>query len=550
MNADDVGSEGSRSEESNPRFRLRHLRQLRNIDGFDLAVLGLYALVSLWVLGLLLLQVSRSHGQSWIGTDGIYLQDQAQYLAWIRDASHHGLVSNLFVPNHTASDFFQPLVLVAGGLVAGGMAPWVALLLWKPVAVLWIFFAVRGCAHSTVEGKAARRAALVLALFFVGLGSLIGHEILHLSFLSSAQWDGITQDLWLDFWLWGYPFGLIGLAAMLSALLLFARERKAGRTGFVAPLLGALASFLHPWQGEILILVVLACEGISRLRGERTQGFAWLTVCGATAAPLVYLVVLTHKDSSWRLFETATHSSWPLWMIAVSEAPLLLPALLAYRRPPETTMAVAMRAWPIAAVAVFLSSELLGGGFALHAFLGVNIPLAILAVDGLRTLRWPAFVKTSAIVASIAVAVVIIPLEGYQLNAIRSAVLSEGKNVRDGGQFLDRNQLQALNFLATDPRPGAVLTIPYLGTVVPGETGRNTFVGNSYWSPSFFTRYIETAELFSGHFSPADARAFVRQSGARFVLADCPSDASLLAALRPIVRSVHQFGCDVVYSVT
>ena len=30
------------------------------------------------------------------GADGLFSADQLQYLAWIRDASQHGLVSNLF----------------------------------------------------------------------------------------------------------------------------------------------------------------------------------------------------------------------------------------------------------------------------------------------------------------------------------------------------------------------------------------------------------------------------------------------------------------------
>ena len=95
-------------------------------------------LISLWVLGLDLWQVIVHH-RVWTGTDGVYIVDQQQYLSWIRDASNHVLSSNLYVLHPTPHDYFQPAVLISGGLTALGMAPWLSLLLWKPVAVVDLF---------------------------------------------------------------------------------------------------------------------------------------------------------------------------------------------------------------------------------------------------------------------------------------------------------------------------------------------------------------------------------------------------------------------------
>ena len=75
------------------------------------------------------------NGRVWTGTDGVYIVDQMQYLAWIRDASHHVLSSNLFVLRATPHDYFQPAVVISGAITALGVAPWLSLLLWKPVAV-------------------------------------------------------------------------------------------------------------------------------------------------------------------------------------------------------------------------------------------------------------------------------------------------------------------------------------------------------------------------------------------------------------------------------
>src|SRR6478672_10439273 len=122
----------------------------RWLDWFELSVLIAFAAVSVYVLAL---DVGRVlfNGAVWTGTDGVYIVDQMQYLAWIKDASHHFLVSNLFVLHDTPADYFQPAVVISGGLTALGMSSWLALLLWKPVAVLAFFFGVRAYASHSLE---------------------------------------------------------------------------------------------------------------------------------------------------------------------------------------------------------------------------------------------------------------------------------------------------------------------------------------------------------------------------------------------------------------
>ena len=144
-----------------PRARARRWR----IDGFEAVLLVVFGLLSVWVLGLDLFQVI-AHGRVWTGTDGLYLVDQMQYLAWVQSASHHLLIANLFVLRPTPADYFQPAIAISGGLSALGLAPWLALLLWKPIAVVSFFFAVRAFVYRSIQGLWPRRAALTLALFF------------------------------------------------------------------------------------------------------------------------------------------------------------------------------------------------------------------------------------------------------------------------------------------------------------------------------------------------------------------------------------------------
>src|SRR5947209_3535539 len=186
----------------------------RRFDWFSLALLAAFGAVSLWVLALDLFQVVV-HGRIWTGTDGVYLVDQAQYLGWIQSASHHLLSANLFVLHGTSADYFQPAITISAGLAAAGVAPWLAMLLWKPVAVLVVFFGFERYVRRTVSGVWPRRAALVLALFF---GSF---TIVEGSF-------GVVGDLFAGFLSWGYTFGLLALGLMVLALLCYEGARRQG----------------------------------------------------------------------------------------------------------------------------------------------------------------------------------------------------------------------------------------------------------------------------------------------------------------------------------
>jgi len=504
----------------------------RKTDFFELGVAGALAGVSVWILLLDLFQVV-AHGRVWTGTDGLYLVDQMQYLAWIRDASHHALASNLFVLTPTPADFLQPAVLISGGLSALGVAPWLSLLLWKPVAVAAAFFAVRQYVRRSVAGLRVRRMAFLLALFF---GSF---TVINGSF-------GVIGDLFMGFLSWGYSFGLLAVAAMVLALLAYERSRRDGGRRWLPAVLGALASVLHPWQGELLILIVLGTElAMWRRRTPvRRATLPALTVI-ATALPLAYYAILGRADLSWHLARGASKHSFPIGSIALALAPLALPAAFAYRRRAQGFLALATRAWPLAAVAVSVLSITAFSGSPLHAFEGVTIPLAVLGVQTADGIDW-ARLRRPRLFAALAVALLTIPATVWQLASAAALVAPASGNAN----FITGDEQQALRYLATDRKPGGVITRMYLGAVVPEQTGRQTLVGDCVWSQPHCTGRAKTAQrLFDATLTPAVARAFVRGSGARFLLADCHTRAHLVGLLGPVARSVHRFGCASVYAV-
>src|SRR5207302_9772614 len=64
---------------------------------------------------------------------------------------------------------------------------------------------------------------------------------------------------------------------------------------------------------------------------------------------------------------------------------LLLAAALANRRRRQSFLGVATRVWPFATLAIYALSETGLAGTPLHAFAGITIPLAVLAVEGVQS---------------------------------------------------------------------------------------------------------------------------------------------------------------------
>lgn len=499
-----------------------------------------FAAFSLWIVAVDAVNAA-AHGLVWTGTDGFFIVDQMQYLAWIQSAAeHHLLVANLFVLRSTPADYFQPAIAISGIMVALGMAPWVSLLLWKPVALVSLFLATRALVHRSFTGQPQRRAALALAILFGSFSVVYG------SF-------GIVGDMMPTWLSWGYPFGLLGVASTVFALVRYDRARGSGRLEWGAGLLGALASSLHPWQGETLILIVLAAE-LCRLR----EWGAWSPVqrrrrlmlpamtLVLTGIPLLYYLLLGHLDASWGMARVASKHAFSLESILIGAAPLALVALLGYRGRSEGFLELLMRLWAPVALAIWFFSATGLSATPLHAFNGITIPLAVLAVKGVMRSRLRS-IPRAKLVATGVIALGTLPANVYALTMAHQFVAPTGGNAN----FITHGESSALAYLARNPTPGGVLTQFYLGEAVPARTGRRTFVGDCLWSePRCMPRSLAADALFEGTDSPAAARAFVRDSGARFLLSSCsPQDVPLARELGSMVLSIRRFGCATVYEL-
>lgn len=505
------------------------------LDWFEAAVLLTFAAISLWLVALNLYYASV-HQLVWTGIDGPFPLDQLQYLAWIRDASRHVLVSDLFVSHVTPHDYLQPAIAISGGLAALGIAPWLALLVWKPIAVGAMFLAARAYCRDTLAGVWQRRAALVLGLF-AGSFAAYGNE-------------------WIPFMSWGYPFDLLAVAALTAAVVTYSRARSGRSSALWAPGLGLLAAWLHPWQGELLIVVVAGGElidllvsgrGINAIRGiaaaeVRRRSVLAATTVVATALPLIYYALLRHLDPAWRTAAAASQLPWPLPRILLSLAPLLIAAVPAYLRRPRDFLGTATRVWPLAALIVWALNETGIGGWSLYAWVGITIPLGVLSVEGMSSTRLSQL-PAHRWITGVLLAALTIPVTVYYANEARHQIGPAARNPN----LITHAEDAALTYLAHLPGEGSVLAGFPLGDKVPGETGRRTFVGDLRWTENYARDERISWNLLHGWLGPPAARSFVRATGASFILADCTSKTNLAAVLGPLVSSEWRFGCVTLY---
>jgi hypothetical protein len=506
----------------------------RGDRGLSALVLLAAALVGFGPLVWLLLYASR-HGLVFAGAESPFAADQYQYMTWIREFGHGPLAANPLdvVPqNHV---FLHPMFLVSGLLWRIGVSMPVAYLLWKPVALVVLFLGARAYIWRFVSDRADRFWALAIALLFAAPAAALADWASLGSGVVRADFAVVAAESMPAAQLWGYfP---TALAIGLMALFLVRVERLDSRRDVaLASVFGALAAWLHPWQGEVLLITLVAGVALD-WRSLRGRLLRLAIPAAAVLAPLVYYLVLSRVDDSWHLAQTvnATTGRLPWWTIALGLAPLALPALAGVRWPVGLGERMLL-ILPMAAAAVYL---LFSPSFPQHALEGLTLPLAVLAVRGVRRL------PRRAAWAAALTALLVVPGTIYLVSWWHDTA---APNIQ--ANWLVPGENDALRFLDHDPAPGAVLPVARLGALVPQATGRETWLGHYSWTRDYGARAKASEALFSGTLPPAAAVALARSSGATFLLRDCRHPAAALDRLRPAVLPVRQFGCAGVYRLT
>lgn len=510
-------------------------------------------LIALVVVALGPIVALLSTGGSVSGADGFFPTDQFQYFAWIREAAHHVLIGNPWDLAPGDRVFVHPTVLISAALhVVLGISIPLSSLVWKPVAILVAFSGSLLYVRRLLSGRGERHAALALALFGVSPAVVAvdlaggGGKRMEYTF------DFISNEMWTGMYLWGYFPATIAVFSVPLVLLALERWRATGRSStLLLAAAGALMiTWLQPWQGAELAAIVWGAELLRwwRRHDRVTPNLRMLVlVSTAIALPAMYYLILSHADPSWELAGKANRAgsmdlwTWPWWAIALVMGPIALPALLAYRCGPAVEWQdLALRLWPMAVLVVYLQPF---GTFPFHSVQGLQLPLAILAVIGVRSV-WP---QISALVVLVLLAVMIVPGTVHKAHNFQRGV-EEGNDPYS----IDPGELALLSALEHDPRAGGVLAPTYAGLLVPSHSGRETYIGPPSWSPHWLERAIAVNALFENRLRDAAARRFVLSTHARWLFADCRplARAELERYIAPLLaRKPQRFGCATLYEL-
>lgn len=482
-----------------------------------------------WCLATLVYVLARSaaHGLTFAGPYGaLFPVDQLRYLAWIRDAGRHLLIAD---PYRTGAHhlYLHPLFLLSGLFWQAGLSIQTAYLVWTPVAlavVVWGFARYTGLFFA---GRERAAAMLLGVLFFSPLVPLLDWG--GIVNANGANELVITAGHGALYWqAWGYlptvlalgamPLFLIGVERLLEAERAGLRRRAATVAWIV--LAGLLVSWLHPWGGIELILIVAVVLVVRRFPP------GWLHLVGASlvaALPLIYYLVLPSSDPAWSLSSlraAGVAASW--WPLPLCFAPLLL-FMLPAARWPRSTREQLLVLWPLAALAVYaaLGSDSRGG-----ALEGVALPLSILAVRGWRELSLGRGLAPAAVFLAAA------PGAAYSVATFHDELL--GRGVPYALAPGEQAAVVALQHL-----PGPVLATRYLAPALPALAGRQS-------ADQGGGRHLD--DLFDGRVSPARVQRQIAVGHIAVVISDClPGRAELARSLRPLGFQERRYGCARLY---
>jgi hypothetical protein len=408
--------------------------------------------------------------------------------------------------------------------------------LWKPVAVI----ALAGGALAYVRRLGASPWVAVLGLAaFAPLGVLAG----------LVEGPGAGLPHWARFmaeqmaplhYLWGNLPAAIAIG--LTPLFLLGAERLVNTPGrwlldryaLGLSAVGLVTAWLHPWQGVIIVMVVVGAALWGRL--ERRY-FVLAVPVAATVAPLAYYFVLQHADDAWNTARLQVATTGFLGFHIVELLVLLGPfvALAAFgvRRPVQDLQERMLLLWPAAS---FLSYAL-NGAARYHALGGIALPLAVLCARGWRRFGLPRAASVAAVTLMIVPGLLFMPAK-------------IGHNIHNRAKlyWLYPDEASAIHYLASAPRPGGILSSHQLSPAAVAMTGRQAWVGHPTWTPHYSPRALLSLKLFAGDLSRRDARRLVARSRARYVLSGCPAK-DPVPELGAMVVAVKRFGCVSVIEV-
>ncbi len=501
----------------------------------------------LWATLALLLITSLPYLYGYVSTppDKVYsgivynVHDTAQYLSWMRESGSRVFIDNRLTSEENPAIFFNLHWWIPGRLAAiSGMSLMGMYHLMRIISVPLLVAATYWLCCLFVANERRRLYTFVIAIAGSGLGWIWAAE----KYLVGTDGVRFPTDVYTAPGNAFYTMLISPHLTLAAALLMFSlglayvgytrdKMRYSVAAGLVALGLGL---------GHIYDLVTV--WGVLGLFGL----IVWLRD-GFTRRPIVQFgIVVAVSAPAAAYFAYVASSANPIWQQALSQYdnlgvftpdPLHLVILLGLRLilapaafagffpfRAQTDRSLLVKVWAVAGlVMIYLPLK-----FRIMLLLGLELPLSILAVEGLldhivpwlqeRGSRlWARLQIAPNRLGALIAALFLVALVPTNLYIFGWRVIE--LNRHDYPFYLYRDDLDAIAWLdANTVDSDVVLSSFVIGHYVPGYAGNRTFLSNAVMTAHFNQKFDDVARFFDASTEDAWRRDLIQRYGIRYVI--------------------------------
>jgi hypothetical protein len=462
--------------------------------------------------------------------------DWTQYMAWMKASTRGVVIENVLTPEAQDPTFFNLQWFVLGRLGAWfHLSPALSAQVFRILSSLFFMLLTYQLCRAYFKDQApAAWGSWLLINFSAGLGWMLVIEKRFSGALKYPLDVYVAEPISFQNMII-FPHFLMAAALILLTfkLAVVAIERERLPYALLGGLVGLVLGLTHAYDLIIVYGVLGAFVLVLILR----DGFSWfpIGVVGLMTAislpPAAYFFYLTTTDPLWsevlaQFKNAAVFTPNPLHLIILLGVPLILTVFTfdgLFPLSGKTRWKLLIRVWLV--VNFFLLY--IPTDFQIHMLSGWQIPLGILAIEGLFDYLWPSLrakitldglfskLRTDGLqwLLVIALLLSVAPHNAYLLIwRVREVLRTEHTH------YLYKDELQALEWLEKNSDPSeVVLAALEVGQYVPGIAGNKTYLGHWAQTVDFYTKQSNVTAFFQQETPEDERRAILSQFDVDYV---------------------------------
>jgi len=468
------------------------------------------------------------------------VEDWAQYMAWMKAHARSIVTENVLTPELQEPAFFNLQWFILGRLASFFHLPsvFVVQAFRILVSTFFLLLTYRVCKSYFKDEPWAAWGAWLLINFSAGLGWIWVLEKQFSGTLKNPLDVYVVEPITFQCMIGFFHFLLAAaLLLLVFGMVVVAIERRQLIYGLLGGLLGLILGLTHAYD----LVIVYGVLGVFVLFLILRDGFSWfpILVVGEivviSSPPPAYFFYLTTTNPIWpevlAQFKNAlVFTPDPLRLFTLLGVPLILTVFTfdgLFPLSGKTTWKLLIRVWCV--VNFFLLY--IPTDFQIHMLSGWQIPLGILASDGLFYRLLPGLSKQNGLksivrkffpnlrsagvrwILVIALLFSVLPTNVYLLIwRIREVLRVEHTH------YLYRDELEALKWLEENTHPSDIVFADLtVGMHIPGVAGNRVYLGHWAGTVDFYTKQSNVTAFFQKETPEEERWSILNEFGVDYI---------------------------------